>query len=317
MIFYRPSYRCYEKKGMAMSGHNHTQNTFSNRITRREVLASVAGAAAASALARNSRTTGAAEATNVITKGRLKQSACRWCYPKIPMEELAAFAAAIGLKSLELVGPKDWPTLKKHGLICAMVPSHGITKGLNRIENHEQCLAKIKQSIEQASEAGFPNVICFSGNREGMDDEEGLKNCAVALKKIVGLAEKKKITLCMELLNSKVNHKDYMCDHTNWGAKLVKQVDSDNFKLLYDIYHMQVQEGDVIATIKANKDYIAHYHTAGVPGRHELDENQELFYPAIMRTIAESSFTGYVGQEFVPKHDPLKSLAAAVRLCDV
>jgi hydroxypyruvate isomerase len=198
-----------------------------------------------------------------------------------------------------------------------MTPSHSIGVGLNRLENHDDCLEKIRQSIIATSEAGFPNVICFSGKREGMDDEQGLDNCEIALKKIAPFAEKKKVTICMELLNSKRNHKDYMCDRTHWGAELVKRVGSDNFKLLYDIYHMQVQEGDVIATIKEYSDCIGHYHTAGVPGRNEFDETQELYYPAIVKAILDTGFKGYLGQEFRPKKDPLTSLAEAVKICDV
>ena len=250
-------------------------------------------------------------------KGNIKQSVCKWCYGNIPLDEFARYCSEIGIQSIELVDPKDWPTLDKYGLVCAMTPSHGIGKGLNRIENHEECLAKIRKGIEDTSEAGFPNVICFSGNRAGMDDDEGLKNCETAVKQVVALAEKKNVTLCMELLNSKRNHKDYMCDRTHWGAELVKRVGSDNFKLLYDIYHMQVQEGDVIATIKEYSDCIAHYHTAGVPGRNEINDSQELYYPAIMKTIIKTSFSGYVAQEFLPKRDPLASLAESVKICDV
>ena len=259
----------------------------------------------------------AAGAEEYKPKGRIKQSVCKWCFGSIPMEEFAPYCAKIGIKAMDLVGPSDWPILKKHGLICSMSGSHGIVKGLNRKENHEECLAKIRKSIEETAEAGFPNVICFSGNREGMDDDEGMKNCEIAVKQIVGFAEKKKINLCIELLNSKRNHKDYMCDRTHWGAELVKRVGSPRFKLLYDIYHMQVQEGDVIATIQEFAEYIAHYHTAGVPGRHEIDDSQELNYPPIMKAIAETGFDGYVAQEFIPKRDPLTSLAQSVRICDV
>ena len=252
-----------------------------------------------------------------VKNGRIKQSVCKWCYKWSPMEEFAANAAKIGLKAIDLVNPEDWPILKKHGLECSMSNSHGIGKGLNRIENHAECLAKIRKSIEETSEAGFLNVICFSGNRKGMDDGEGLKNCVTALKQIAGLAEKKNVTVCMELLNSKRNHKDYMCDRTHWGVELARQVGSENFKLLYDIYHMQVQEGDVIATIKESKDYIGHYHTAGVPGRHEIDDSQELYYPAIMKAILKTGYTGYVAQEFTPKSRQLDTLTEAVRICDV
>jgi len=289
----------------------------SGRLTRRQWLTGLAGAAAVTAVTGDRRKYLQAQEKRAISRGRIKQSVCRWCFNKIPFEKLAAFSAQIGLAGLDLVGPQDWPILKKYGLICTMVSSHGIGKGLNRRENHEACLAKIRQSIESASEAGFPNVICFSGNRGGLDDEEGLKHCVSAVKQVVGLAEKKKVLLCMELLNSKRNHKDYMCDRTHWGVKLVRQVGSPHFKLLYDIYHMQVQEGDVIATIRESKEYIGHYHTAGVPGRHEFDETQELYYPAIMRAIAQTGFQGYVGQEFIPTRDPLTSLKEAVTMCDV
>jgi hydroxypyruvate isomerase len=198
-----------------------------------------------------------------------------------------------------------------------MTPSHGIGKGLNRIANHAECLGRIRKAIEDTSDAGFRNVICFSGNRAGMDDNEGLKNCEIAIKQVVGLAEKKNVTICMELLNSKRNHKGYMCDRTHWGGELVRRIGSPRFQLLYDIYHMQVQEGDVIATIKEYKDCIGHYHTAGVPGRNEIDETQELYYPPIMKAIVETGFKGYVGQEFIPKKDALTSLTNAVEICDV
>ena len=225
------------------------------------------------------------EIASVIKNNRIKQSVCQWCYGGFTLEELAAYAAKIGLKSIELVKPSDWGILKKHGLVCAMANSHGIAKGLNRIENHTECLGKIREGIELTADAGFPNVICFSGNREGMDDDEGMKNCEIAIKQVVGLAEKKNVNLIMELLNSKVNHKDYMCDRSEWGVELAKRIGSPNFGLLYDIYHMQVQEGDIIATIKKHHEYFFHYHTAGVPGRNEIDESQELYYPAIIKTI--------------------------------
>ena len=183
--------------------------------------------------------------------------------------------------------------------------------------NHDDCLDKINTGIEAHAKFGFRNVICFSGNRRGMDDETGLKNCVTALKKIVPVAEKAGVIINMELLNSRVNHKDYMCDKSAWGIELVKRVGSSNFKLLYDIYHMQIMEGDIIRSIQDNHQYFGHYHTAGNPGRHELDENQELNYPAICRAIVDSGFDGYLGQEFIPTRDPMKSLAEAVVLCDV
>lgn len=252
-----------------------------------------------------------------ITKGRINQSVCQWCYSKMKVEDLAANAAKMGIKGMDLVGPEHWATLKKYNLIGTMTPSHGITKGLNRKENWEECLGSMRKSIEATADAGFPNVICFSGNRAGMSDDEGLANCAAALKQIVGMAEEKKVTICMELLNSRVNHKDYMCDLSQWGVKLVKAVGSERFKLLYDIYHMQIMEGDVIATIKRDHESFGHYHTGGVPGRAEIDETQELYYPAIMQAIIATGYKGFVGQEFVPKRDPMASLAQAAKICDV
>jgi hydroxypyruvate isomerase len=251
-------------------------------------------------------------------KKRIRQSACRWCYQEMPIDLLAAEAAKIGLVGLDLVDPADWGVLIKHGLVCTMTPSHRIEVGLNNPANHESCLEQIRSAIEATAAAGFANVICFSGNREaGISDEMGLANCAAALGKIVPLAEKKNVTVCMELLNSKLNHPGYMCDRSDWGAALVKRVGSARFKLLYDIYHMQVQEGDVIATIARYGECFGHYHTAGVPGRHELDQNQELFYPAIMRAIAESGFEGFVAHEFLATSDPMRRLREAVGICDV
>jgi hydroxypyruvate isomerase len=250
-------------------------------------------------------------------RGNVNQTVCRWCFEKVPMETMCAEAAKMGLKGVDLVGPKDWPMLKKYNLVGTMTPSHPIDPGLNHKENHEKCLTLMRQAIDDSADAGYPNVICFSGNRKGMDDHEGMKNCTEALKQVVGQAEKKKITICMELLNSKVNHKDYMCDHTPWGVELVKMVGSERFKLLYDIYHMQIMEGDVMATIKQYKDCIGHYHTAGVPGRHEIDDSQELHYPAVMKAIVSTGYKGYVGQEFIPTRDAIASLAQAAQICDV
>jgi hydroxypyruvate isomerase len=253
-------------------------------------------------------------------KGNIKQSVCRWCFGKIKLEDLAAAAAKMGLKSIELLGIPEVQAVKSAGLTCAVLTGGhgvGIEKGLNRKEHHEAWEKRLREGIEFAAAEGVPNVICFSGNRAGMDDDTGLANCAEGLKRVLGFAEEKKVTVIMELLNSKVNHKDYMCDHTAWGVALAKKIGSPRFKLLYDIYHMQIMEGDVIATIKASHEWIAHYHTAGVPGRHELDDAQELNYPAICKAIVETGYTGFLGQEFIPKRDPLTSLAEAVRLCDV
>ncbi len=252
-------------------------------------------------------------------KGRIKHSVCKWCYPNLSVEELAAAGVKMGLQSIELLDPPDWPIVKKYGLTCAMGngPSR-ITEGFNRLENHTWLVPQFKKRIEEAAEAGVPNLICFSGNRNGMDDEEGLENCVIGLKQILPTAERYGVTICMELLNSKIDHPDYMCDHTEWGVRLVKRLGSERFKLLYDIYHMQIMEGDIIRTLRENIAYIAHFHTAGVPGRHEIDDSQELYYPAIMRAIAETGFDGFVAQEFIPTaDDPLESLRRAIAICDV
>jgi len=250
--------------------------------------------------------------------GRIHQSVCAWCYENTSLDVLARRAKAFGLAGIDLVEPGQWNVLKKHGLICTMTPSHAIEMGLNDPANHGQCLERIGAAIEVTADAGFPNVICFSGNRRaGISDERGLRHCAVAVKKVVGLAEKRDVTVCMELLNSKVNHPGYMCDRTEWGADLVRRVGSERVKLLYDSYHMQVQEGDVISTIKKHASAIGHYHTAGVPGRHEIDATQELYYPAIMRAIAGAGFTGYVAHEFIPTRDPMAALRQAIAVCDV
>jgi hydroxypyruvate isomerase len=252
----------------------------------------------------------------------IKQSVCRWCYSAMSVEDLAANSKRIGLVSVELLDPEDFPTIAKHGLVCAMTNAPGdprtrIPKGFNREENHSWLVPLYESHITKVAAAKYPNLICFSGNRAGLGDQEGLEACAKGLRQIMPAAEKAGVTICMELLNSKVNHPDYQCDHTAWGVKLVNMVASDRFKLLYDIYHMQIMEGDVIRTIKDNHKSIAHYHTGGNPGRHEIDESQELYYPAIMRAIAETGYTGYVAQEFVPVKDPMTSLADAYRRCAV
>jgi hydroxypyruvate isomerase len=287
------------------------------QYSRRSVLQTVAGGVIGGSIAA-SLTLGEERPASGKINGNLKQSVCKWCYKDMSVEQLAYEAARIGLKSVELLGPEDWPVLKKYGLTCAMGSGAGpIENGLNRKENHERWIHNLQKHIELAPDMGIPSVICFSGNRNGMSDEEGLENCLIAIKQVVGLAEKKGVNVCMELLNSKVNHKDYMCDHTVWGVKLVKQVGSPRFKLLYDIYHMQIMEGDVIRTITENWDYIAHFHTGGNPGRNEIDDTQELNYKAICKAIVEKGYTGYLAQEFIPKRDPMTSLAQAFRICDV
>lgn len=252
-----------------------------------------------------------------ITKGRIKQSVCRWCYGGVSLDELCAAAAAMGLVGIDLCGPSEFTTLEKHGLVCTMVSSHGLQNGLCDPRFHAACIRELNQAIEAAATAGYKNVITFSGNRRGIDDKKGMEHCAQALKEIVPFAEKKGVTLCMELLNSRVNHQDYMCDTSAWGVELVKRVGSDHFRLLYDIYHMQIMEGDLIRTIERDHQYFGHYHTAGNPGRNEMDDSQELNYPPIIKAIIDTGYTGYLGQEFIPKHEPLQSLRDMVRLCDV
>jgi len=250
--------------------------------------------------------------------GRLNQSLCKWCYDKnLSLDELCVHAKKMGLVGIDLLGPKDFETVKKHGLVCTMVTSHKLTDGLCEPKYWDEALKTINESIEAASAAGFRNVICFSGNARGIDRKVGMKNCAEALRKIVPVAEKKKVILNMELLNSRVDHADYMCDLSAWGIELCKQVGSDHFKLLYDIYHMQIMEGDIIRSIQNNHQYFGHYHTGGNPGRHEIDETQEIYYPPIAKAIADTGFDGYIAHEFLPKGDTVKSLEQAVKLCTV
>ena len=257
---------------------------------------------------------------NYQIKGNINHSACRWCYRDIELEDLVKACKDMGLKAIDLLNPPEWEVATKQGLEVSMSfgSSLGIPRGFNDPQYHEQLQKEFKELIPKAADAGLKRIICFSGNRNGMSDEQGLENCAIGLEPVVKLAQKHNITIIMELLNSKVNHPDYMCDLTPWGVALTEKVGSDHFKLLYDIYHMQIMEGDVIATIKKYNKYFDHYHTGGVPGRNEIDETQELYYPAIMRAILDTGYTGYVAQEFIPKHnDPLVSLKEAVMICDV
>ncbi len=253
-------------------------------------------------------------------KANIRHSVCSWCYPDLSLDELCLLAKDIGLVGIDLIGPEGWPTLKKHGLISTMCNGAelSLTEGFNHTEYHPQLIENYSRQIELVAAAGYTNLICFSGNRNGMDDETGLQNCVAGLKQILPLAEEKGVVIQMELFNSKVDHPDYMCDNTAWGIELCKRLDSPNFKLLYDIYHMQIEEGDIIRTIRENHRYFGHYHTAGVPGRHEIEENQELFYPAIMKAIVETGYEGFVAQEFIPtREDPTESLRKAIALCDV
>lgn len=297
-------------------------NSSSNNPSRRNVIKKLAGGAAvALAGASLAHRVSATEAVlEKGLKGKINHSVCRWCYNEIPLEELCKAANKIGIASIELTGPEEWPLLKKYGLTSAMPwgAGKGITEGFNNLALHDELVKSYEEIIPKVAAAGLDKIICFSGNRNGLDDEQGIKNCAIGLKRLMPIAEKYKVTMTMELLNSKVNHADYQCDHTSWGAALCDAVGSDNFKLLYDIYHMQIMEGDVIATIRKYNKYIAHYHTGGVPGRNEIDETQELYYPAIMKAIIETGFKGYVAQEFVPKReDKIASLKQGVLICDV
>ncbi|MCE7064774.1 hydroxypyruvate isomerase family protein [Dyadobacter sp. CY326] len=285
--------------------------------TRRSVLKSLAAGTGVLSLsevfAANEKVLGAK------LNGKIKHSVCKWCYRDIPLETFAQECKKIGITSVELLGPEEWPVLKKYGLTCALPngAGMGIEKGFNDPALHDELVKSYEDIFPKLKEAGYTTVICFSGNRKGMSDIDGMRNSAIGLRRLMPSAEKYGITMIMELLNSKVNHKDYMCDHTAWGAGLCEMVDSEHFKLLYDIYHMSIMEGDVIATIKKYHKYIGHYHTGGVPGRNEIDEGQELYYPAIMKAIADTGFKGYVAQEFIPKREPLASLKQCVEICDI
>jgi hydroxypyruvate isomerase len=286
-----------------------------SRPTRRNVLISgIAATALASLPAMADRGTPAP-----MRKDRINQSVCRWCYKDIALEQLCVFAAGIGMKGIDLLAVDEWEVPRRYGLSCTMGYAGGgtIPEALNRLEHHDAIEAAFRTNIPLAAKAGVPNVITFSGNRRGMSDDEGARNTVAGLNRVKKIAEDNGVNICMELLNSKVNHPDYMCDHTAWGVRVVEEVNSPNVKLLYDIYHMQIMEGDLIATIRANLQRIAHFHTGGVPGRHELDAAQEVQWDGVMRAIADAGFKGYVAHEFVPVRDPLTSLRAAVDLCDV
>ncbi|MGB0395717.1 MAG: hydroxypyruvate isomerase family protein [Flavobacteriaceae bacterium] len=253
-------------------------------------------------------------------KGNINHSVCKWCYSQISLEDFAAGVKPMGITGIDLIGPEEWPILKKYGITSSMCNGAEIslTEGWNDKQYHATLVDSYLKHIDMVADAGYTNLICFSGNRRAIDDETGMDNCVEGLKKILGYAEKKGVIIQMELLNSKVDHKDYMCDNSPWGFELCRRIGSSNFKLLYDIYHMQINEGDVIRTINENHQFIGHYHTAGVPGRNEIDQTQELFYPAIMKAIVATGFKGFVAQEFIPKNNnQLQSLERAVQICDV
>jgi hydroxypyruvate isomerase len=293
----------------------------SSSLTRRRVLQSAAALTTAGILGIGKH--GLCAAGSVIKNKRLKQSIVQWCFEKYwNIEQLCQQAKRLGCDSVELADPKDWPVLKKYGLVCAIARSHGFEKGMNNPKYQAMCLEKMRTAIDACAEAGFPNVITFTGFREDIPDDIGIKNCIAGYKKIVGYAEKKKVTLCLEMLNSRVNenmkgHPGYQGDHTDYCMEIIKQVGSPRLKLLFDIYHVQIMDGDIIRRIRQYAEHIGHIHTAGNPGRGELDDTQEINYPPIMRALVEVKYTGYVGQEFIPTRDPAKGLEEAVALCDV
>ena len=290
-------------------------------IKRRDALKNiVAGSAAIAAAPLLSSFSTENKKENAL-KGNINHSVCQWTYGFLSVEELCKVAKDIGIPAIDLMGPKDWPTLQKYGLyssMCYVAAGSSLTSGWNDKANHAKLTQDYLETFPLMVKAGYKDVICFSGSRNGMDDYTGINNCVEGLQKILPAAEKAGLTVHMELLNSKVDHKDYMCDKTPWGVELCKRLGSPNFKLLYDIYHMQIDEGDVIRTIRDNQQYIGHYHTGGVPGRHEIDDSQELYYPAIMKAIVETGYKGYVAQEFIPAaEDKVASLRKAIQICDV
>ena len=285
-------------------------------ISRRHMLQ---GVLAGAAIAASPKVGLSQSGMPVERKDRIHQSACRWCYQKIDLDTLCAYGARIGLQGIDLLDPDEYEIPRRYGLICTMGYAGGgdIKDALNRTENHAAIEAAFRANIPLAAKAGVPNVITFSGKRMGMSDEEGAKNCVIGLNRVKKIAEDNGVTICMELLNSKVNHKDYMCDHTAWGVGVMEQVNSPNVKLLYDIYHMQIMEGDLIRTIQQNIQWLGHFHTGGVPGRHELNDQQEVQWDGVMRGILAANFNGYVAHEFVPAGNPYDGLLQAVNLCDV
>jgi hydroxypyruvate isomerase len=285
-------------------------------VTRRNVLKSVVSGAAMASI---SSPLWSANTDSVPRKGRVKQSVSRWCYKNIPLDDLCTAAAQMGLKAVDLLNPDEFEVPARYGLVCSMGYAGGgeIGSAMNRVENHARIEEGFRKFIPLAAKAGVPNVITFSGLRAGMSDDEGAKNTIIGLNRVKKIGEDHGVTICMELLNSKVDHKDYMCDHSAWGVRVVEEVNSPRVKLLYDIYHMQIMEGDLVRTIQQNIQWLAHFHTGGVPGRHELDGTQEVQWDGVMRGIVAANFQGYVAHEFVPTRDPLTSLRQAVDLCDV
>jgi len=293
------------------------------KVTRRGMIKGLAGTATAAWAALGSAPVESAEIKRIVNQGRLKQSLAYWCFEQYwGIEKACKIAQQLGCRSVELVDPQHWPMLKKYGLVCAIANSHWFDKGMNHPKYHEMCLSKMRKAIDACAEFGFPNVITFTGLSEGLAPEEGARNCVAGYKKIVGYAEKNKVNLCLEILNSRVpidmvGVPGYQGDHTDYCMDIIKRVGSPRMKLLFDIFHVQIMDGDLISRIRQYKDYIGHYHTAGNPGRHEPDDTQEINYRAVMKAIAETKYAGYIGHEFMPTRDPVEGLSEAVTLCDV
>jgi hydroxypyruvate isomerase len=294
------------------------------KTTRRKVIKNIALGASALMVSPKisfSKNLEESKMEKLSLKGNVHHSVCRWTFNYLSLDDLCKTVKDIGFNAIDLIKPQEWPTLQQHGIYCSMCYTNGennLYKGLNDPANHEKLIGEYLEVIPEMAKYNYKNLICFSGTRHGLDDETGMKNCAEALDKILPTAEKYGVTMVMELLNSKIDHKDYQCDHTAWGAQLCEKINSENFKLLYDIYHMQIDEGDIIRTIRENHQHIAHYHTGGVPGRHEINDTQELYYPAIMRAIVDTGYKGYVAQEFMPtRENKVDSLREAINICDV
>jgi hydroxypyruvate isomerase len=317
------------RKEYKMSGNMQSDNRACAGMSRRDMLrmAAGAGAAGAAALSLSSCAIFEKGTKKAVTKGRINQSIVYWCYANYwDVEKICQTARQLGCKSIELIDPEHWPTLKKYGLTCAIansgMPDPPFVKGFNNPKYHDECIANLKKAIDACADFNFPSVITFTGFREDIPDDVGANNCVKGLKKVIGYAEKKKVNVCLEILNSRVDvemkgHPGYQGDHTDYCIEIIKKVGSPRMKLLFDIYHVQIMDGDIISRIRQYKDYIGHYHTAGNPGRNEIDDTQEINYRATMKEIITTGYKGYVGQEFIPTRDPLKSLKEAVVLCDV
>ena len=291
-----------------------------NIMKRRDFIGTSAAASMGLLACNSTKAMTASSQPSEELKGNINHSACYWCYNKIPLDEFLASLKGLGMKAIDLVGPEDWPLLKKHGIHASMCwgAEISLTEGWNDTKYHETLIKNYTEMIPKVAAAGYTNLICFSGNRRELTDEKGLQNCVTGLKQIIPLAEEHGVVIQMELLNSKVDHKDYMCDHTEWGVALCKELGTEHFKLLYDIYHMQIMEGDIIRNIQDYHEYFGHYHTGGNPGRNEINDSQELNYPAIMQAIVATGFKGHVAQEFIPTYeDKIAALKEGITICDV